>query len=78
MFGGSMKTEGIGSKLNSDLMPCLRHGVVDPDLEHRKPSLQFDGPFLGSLLRVEFGLQATIDLDRKSGLRLSLSQTQSD
>jgi hypothetical protein len=39
----------------------LGGGIVDAYLKHRKTALQFDRTLLGTFLRAELGLQATID-----------------
>ncbi|WP_426434070.1 hypothetical protein [Bradyrhizobium genosp. P] len=41
-------------------------GVVDPDLKHRKTPLQFDRAKLSTFLGAEFGLEASVDLDRET------------
>jgi hypothetical protein len=45
----------------------LGGGVVDAYLKRRKTALQFDRAVLGTFLRAELGLKATIDFEGETG-----------
>ncbi|MEH2513979.1 hypothetical protein V1291_005333 [Nitrobacteraceae bacterium AZCC 1564] len=52
-----------------DFVPQLRRSVIDADLQRRKAAFQLDCAPFGAFLGTEFGLDATIDLERIPGLR---------
>jgi hypothetical protein len=56
-------------RLCRDVMPRLCRDFVDSNLKHRKATLQLQGALLGPFFGREFGVQTTIDFERKSGFR---------
>src|SRR3984957_8096152 len=55
------------SALSRQIVSRLGGGVVDADLKHRKPALQFDRAVFCAFLGAELGLQSSIDFEGKTG-----------
>ena len=57
------------SAQSRQLVPRLGGGVVDADLKHREPALQFDRAVLCAFFGGELGLQSSINFEGKTGFR---------